>query len=209
MINDYVIEFPEFNNLFDKDQLLRSCRLNKTFAEWKKGLSSNEIDIASKMKMEHFLSEDPNAHAIKNYGVTSYEVPETQPEVKHIFEAINQELMWKKPMGWLNCHNGNEWTRPHIDAVRNAVFQFPIYPKKYTLVYLDKNNWDRNSYPQPKHIWEHKVSCPIIENVSIPHCVYDKGIKRIHFQISLYFKDYSWEKIKKYVKNGELFSKKI
>jgi hypothetical protein len=195
--NDYILELDNFEDKFNADELIEACKLNKTFDEWK-------TDHEPERKVDYTPEFDPFASDYsenETYGVVSYNVPEDQPQVKHIFEAINQDLLSEKPIGWLCCMDGTRWTQPHIDGDRNTVLQFPIFPKPYTLAFLEDDlSTDK---------WKHDTSRPLFENCQLPHCVYDAGISRTFFQISLFFKDSTWSKIKANVENGNFFTKEI
>ena len=136
-------------------------------------------------------------HIDKSYGVEYYKVTNNQPEVKHIFEYINKEYMFKELVGWYIHKFKSEWIKPHTDIDRNAIIMFPIQPKKYKITFLD-NFKDENI------LFEHEYSCPTIVNSNIPHCVYDKGIDRYFFQISLFIKNFDWNNVIKLVNNDEL-----
>lgn len=138
-----------------------------------------------------------NKHNIyEYYGVEYFEIPPTQPEVKHIFNSINSDMMYQQPMGWYMHKFEDKWLKPHIDTDRDAIIMFPIKPKNYTITFLD-------SLETQNIIYEHRYNCPTIVNSKVPHCVYDQGIDRHFFQISLFIKDFDWNKLRELVINGE------
>lgn len=138
-------------------------------------------------------------HVNEAYGVECFEVPHTQKEVKHIFDAINGKIMFKQPIGWYMHKFKNEYLKPHVDNERNAIIMFPIKPKNYTITFLD-------DLQKQNTVYEHRYTCPTIVNSNIPHCVYDQGIDRHFFQISLFIKDFNWNELKNLVSDGKFIN---
>ena len=144
--------------------------------------------------------KDNENHINESYGVQCWEVPATQKEVKHIFDKINQNILSKPLIGWYMHKFKNQWLKPHVDNGRDAILMFPIDPKQYKISFLDSDD---------KIVYEHEYKCPTIVNSDVMHCVYDEGIERKFFQISLSFKDHSWNKGINYVNNGQLLHQTV
>jgi len=142
------------------------------------------------------------SHINESYGVKCWEVKPDQKEVAHIFSQINQDIMEKPLIGWLMYKYQDKWLKPHIDKDRDAILMFPIEPSNYKISFLD-NEQDLNT------VYEHTYQCPTIVNSNQLHCVYDHGIERKFFQISLFFKDYSWDNVINYVSNGQLLHQTV
>ena len=203
--NEYILELDNFEDKFNADEFVAACKLNKTFDQWKAESEYTATPVEADVASEFNPFTDEYSEK-ETYGVVSYNVPEDQPQVKHIFEAINQDLLKEKPIGWLCITDGTKWAAPHIDSFRNTVFQFPISPKPYTLAFLEGDISPGGQYIDK---WKHELSKPALQNCQLQHCVYDEGIPRTYFQISLFFKDSNWNNIKANVENGNFFTKEI
>ena len=151
------------------------------------------------MQQEHFLIELPQLsnlydeqkmweekdlydhHVNERYGVECWQVP-IPTNIKH---NLNLDIMSKEPIGWLMHKFEHARLEPHIDTDRDTIIMFPHLPKKYEISYLD-------DLENQNVIFTHQYKCPTLLNSKIPHTVFDKGIDRVFFQISLFIKDYSW-----------------
>lgn len=176
IINKYVIECPWLSGLVDEKQLIEKYKNNF------KNLQTHSDQTAfQKGRLDSLKMED--------YGADCIKVDNTEVITKCLFNKINYNTLWEEPIGWfIHKYDKSIQTKVHTDKKRNGVLIYPIIPKSYTIVYVDKNNYK-------SEIYRYTYRCPTIINASIPHYVEDLNLEKIHFQISLFINTNDWRKV--------------
>jgi len=191
LINDYVIEVPQIENLLpDRSELLEHAKYkitktNPTFdTDWDKTL---------------WYSYNDNT------------------KIKEVCGILDTKYLKKPPECWICYKKEGAWLRPHIDVHRRAVLVYPIDPVSYTLEFTNTGANDFNFFLKDyKDVveddfdieYKYNYTKPTIFNTQKYHSVSDRSA-RIALQISLYYdgeETDSWQKIVDLYMQGKLLN---
>lgn len=176
IINKYVVECPWLSGLVDETRLIEKYKNNFRNLQTYSDQTAFQKGRLDSLKME-------------DYGADCIKIDDTEVITKCLFDKINYNTLWEEPIGWfIHKYDKSIQTKVHTDKKRNGVLIYPIIPKSYTIVYVDKNN-------HKSEIYRYTYRCPTIINASIPHYVEDLNLEKIHFQISLFINTKDWRKV--------------
>lgn len=195
IINQYIIEVPEFINWLPPREELWSLR-------------------------GELLSNDQ-----RNWDGQIWWRTNGDTRIKYAINKINKNYVDTDTeiVPYLTVKKEGKWMRPHIDNApgRNVVLIYPIIPLDYDIIYVDKceegmESQDTDFYHRPyedtvpfnyKELFRHTYRYPTFLNTKHPHTVEERRERRmLSFRVNFGNVTWTFDDIVKLYKSGMMFN---
>jgi hypothetical protein len=134
------------------------------------------------------------------FGVRAWGFKGDDPLVNKLDSIINKSFLTKEIDYWYQIKEEDKELPAHVDShFRNVALIVPIDPKVYDIQWFDTVGENANV------IHTYTYLGPTLIDSDKPHGTLDKGLERHIFQLSLSFRDYSWDKVIELYESNQLF----
>ena len=135
------------------------------------------------------------------FGVRAWGFKGDDPLVNKLDSIINKSHLTKEIAYWYQIKDEDKELPAHVDShFRNVALIIPIDPKVYDIQWFDTIGENANI------IHTYTYQGPTLIDSDKPHGTLDKGLERHIFQLSLSFRDYSWDKVIELYESNRLFN---
>tara|TARA_B100001057_G_C22853451_1_gene951867 strand:+ start:350 stop:877 length:528 start_codon:yes stop_codon:yes gene_type:complete len=134
------------------------------------------------------------------FGVRAWGFKGDDPLVNKLDSIINKSLLTEEIAYWYQIKDKDKELTAHVDShFRNVALIIPIDPKVYDIQWFDTIGEEANI------IHTYTYQGPTLIDSDKPHGTLDKELERHIFQLSLSFRDYSWDKVIELYESNQLF----